>query len=42
MPTKWQGERLWLVALYGEIGGDAEKCGSLKREIIREVEADWL
>ena len=36
-PSKWKGERLWIVALEGEVVGDAEKMGALKREIICEV-----
>ena len=36
-PSKWKGERLWIVALDGEVVGDAEKMGALKREIICEV-----
>ncbi len=41
-PLEWRGERLWLVALYGELVGDCEKVGALKREILCEVNADWL
>ena len=36
-PGKWKGERLWIVALGGEVIGNAEKLGALEREIICEV-----
>ena len=36
LPTKWKGERWWIVALIGEVIGDREKFGALKREIIGE------
>jgi hypothetical protein len=36
IPPKWKGERLWIVALKGEIQGDDEKYGALEREIIGE------
>ena len=36
-PDKWKGERLWVVALHGEVLHDGDKCGALKREIIGEV-----
>ena len=36
-PEKWQGERLWLVALHGEIAMEDDKVGALRREIICEV-----
>ena len=36
MPPKWKGERWWVVALHGEVIGDDEKYGCLKREIIGE------
>ena len=36
-PDKWQGERLWVVALFGEIQWQDDKCGALKREIIGEI-----
>jgi hypothetical protein len=36
IPPKWKGERLWVVALHGEIAGDEEKYGALEREIIGE------
>ena len=36
IPTKWQGERWWIVALIGEVQGDDEKYGALQREIIGE------
>ena len=37
MPGKWKGERLWLVALEGEVVGNAEKMGALTREILGEI-----
>ena len=36
-PDKWRGERLWIVAMYGEIAVDSDKIGALKREIVAEV-----
>jgi hypothetical protein len=33
---KWHGERVWVVALIGEVVGDDEKYGALTREIIGE------
>ena len=36
LPPKWKGERWWVVALHGEVVGDEEKYGCLKREIIGE------
>lgn len=33
-PDKWPGERLWLVAMYGEIQPQDEKVGAPKREIL--------
>ena len=36
LPPKWKGERWWIVALHGEVIGDDEKFGCLKREIIGE------
>jgi hypothetical protein len=39
-PSRWKGERLWIVALGGEVIGDAEKLGALEREIICEVAGD--
>ncbi len=36
-PTQWKGERLWLVALTGEIQREAEKAGAQTREILGEV-----
>jgi hypothetical protein len=37
IPPKWQGERWWIVALHGEVVGDEEKYGCLKREILGEA-----
>jgi hypothetical protein len=36
IPPKWKGERVWVVALLGEVIGDEEKYGALEREIIGE------
>jgi hypothetical protein len=36
-PDKWKGERLWLVALHGEVQHADDKVGALKREILCEV-----
>ena len=36
-PSSWQGDRVWIVALEGDVVGDTEKMGALKREIICEV-----
>ena len=36
IPPKWEGDRLWVVALIGETVGDDEKYGALQREIIGE------
>lgn len=35
-PPRWNGSRLWLVALFGEVAGDAEKFAALERLIIAE------
>jgi hypothetical protein len=37
VPSKWKGERVWLVALFGEVQGDDEKMCALKREILGEI-----
>jgi hypothetical protein len=37
LPPKWRGERWWIVALIGEVIGDEEKYGALRREIIGEA-----
>jgi hypothetical protein len=36
-PSKWEGDRLWLVALFGETQSREDKLGALKREILAEV-----
>ena len=36
-PDSWKGERLWVVALYGEMQWREDKCAALKREIIGEI-----
>jgi hypothetical protein len=38
LPPKWQGERWWIVALIGEVVGDDDKYGALRREIIGEAQ----
>ena len=40
-PEKWKGERLWIVALYGEVMWQEDKVAALRREIIGEVEGYW-
>jgi hypothetical protein len=37
VPTKWQGQRWWIVALIGERRGDDEKYWALEREVIGEA-----
>ena len=39
LPPKWKGDRLWVVALIGEVQNDSEgdKYAALEREIIGEV-----
>ena len=41
-PTKWEGSRLWLVALHGEVRHDESdrKMWALKREILAEL--PWM
>ena len=39
LPPRWKGERLWIVALHGQVIGNYEKYGCLEREIIGEC---WL
>jgi hypothetical protein len=36
-PLKWHGERLWVVALYGETGNGDDKIWGLKREFLAEL-----
>jgi hypothetical protein len=36
-PSKWHGERLWVVALYGETGNGDDKIWGLKREFLAEL-----
>ena len=36
-PENWNGERLWVVALYPPVQSDGDKLGSLKREILCEI-----
>jgi len=38
IPPKWNGARVWVVALIGKVIGDEEKYGALEREIIGECE----
>ena len=37
IPPKWKGERWWIVGLIGDVVGDGEKFGALRREIIGEA-----
>jgi hypothetical protein len=37
IPPRWEGSRWWIVALTGEVAGDDEKLGALRREIIGEA-----
>ncbi len=37
-PDKWEGERLWVVALFGEVQWQEDKCAALKREILAEIQ----
>ena len=36
-PAKWKGDRLWIVALYGEIQTEDDKLCALKREFVAEI-----
>jgi hypothetical protein len=36
-PDKWRGDRLWIVALHGDVDVQDDKVGALEREIIGEV-----
>jgi hypothetical protein len=36
LPPKWEGERVWVVALFGEIQEQDDKLGALQREILGE------
>lgn len=36
-PHKWKGQRLWIVALKGEVQRDLTKIGALEREIVCEI-----
>ena len=36
-PEKWKGDRLWIVALYGDIAIGDDKLGARKREIVAEI-----
>ena len=36
-PSRWKGDRLWVVALFGEVKRDGDKLGALRREIIGEI-----
>ena len=37
IPSKWKGERIWLVAMIGEVVEQEDKLGALEREIIAEI-----
>jgi hypothetical protein len=36
-PGKWKGDRIWLVALIGEVQEQEDKLASLEREIIAGI-----
>ncbi len=36
-PENYSGERVWVVALFGEVQWHGDKCAALKREIIGEL-----
>ena len=36
-PGKWKGDRLWVVALYGNVVWQDDKVGGLKRQILGEI-----
>ena len=36
IPPKWEGDRLWIVAMHGKTKKENDKVGALKREIIGE------
>jgi len=36
IPPKWEGDRVWIVAMHGEVKWQDDKCGALEREIIGE------
>jgi hypothetical protein len=38
-PGKWKGQRMWVVALYGDVqyDEDGDKYGALKREFLAEL-----
>jgi hypothetical protein len=36
-PGKWRGDRVWIVALFGEVQHQEDKCGALRREILGEA-----
>lgn len=37
-PDKWNGDKVWIVALYPPIATAEDKMGSLKREILGEAQ----
>ena len=37
IPPKWHGDRWWIVAMYGEVAWQDDKCGALRREILGEA-----
>jgi hypothetical protein len=36
-PTKWRGDRWWVVALHEPVVADDQKMGSLRRTIIADL-----
>jgi hypothetical protein len=37
IPSKWKGDRVWLVALKGQVVEHEDKLGALEREIIADI-----
>jgi hypothetical protein len=37
-PDQWEGDRVWVVALFGEVQWQGDKVGALKREILAEIQ----
>jgi len=36
-PQKWEGRKVWVVALFGEVAREGDKLGALRREILSEA-----
>lgn len=41
-PHKWEGRRVWIVALFGDIQSSIDKMAARKREIVCEITPDDL